>query len=244
MKNLIFILTIIFIATLTACGQTKTKSTGDKQPINFSTVDFIEIRNHSGQADSIKTVFKRLTSEQTKVFVDKWNNAKANGPCKYIVLFWADITFKDGTKRTFRINGKSIKEKNDYCFDIGDNKLIENIWKELNANHVQNIKNIFDDYVKYQESTDSQDDKNLMAKSLESLNKLIDPNELDILINVWMYYDPTDFPSRNLVYKILENSRPQSVKAVKTRISNKKDWETDDTAPYSELNDLLKQLDK
>ena len=83
-----------------------------------------------------------------------------------------------------------------------------------------------------------------MAKSLESLNKLIDPNELDILINVWMYYDPTDFPSRNLVYKILENSRPQSVKAVKTRISNKKDWETDDTAPYSELNDLLKQLDK
>ena len=242
MKHLTFILKIIFVTTLTSCGQTK--SIGDNQTIDFSAVEYIEIRNHSGQADTIQTIRKRLTIEQSKNFVERWNSAKSNGPCKYIVLFWVDIKFKDGTSRTFRINGKNIKEKNDYCFDIGDNKLIENLYKELNANHIQNIKNIFDDYVKYQESTDSQEDKNLMTKSLESLNKLTDPNELDILINVWMYYDPTDFPSRNLVYKILENSRPESVKAVKTRISNKKDWETDDTAPYSELNDLLKQLDK
>lgn len=112
------------------------------------------------------------------------------------------------------------------------------------VNHIQNIKNIFDDYVKYQESTDSQEHKNLMTKSLKSLNKLTDPNELDLLINVWMYYDPTDFPSRNAVFTILENSRPESIKAVKTRINNKKEWETDNTAPYSELNELLKQIDK
>ncbi|MDR6967304.1 TM2 domain-containing membrane protein YozV [Flavobacterium arsenatis] len=112
------------------------------------------------------------------------------------------------------------------------------------VNHIQNIKNIFDVYVKYQESADSQNDKDLMIKSLESVNKLTDPNELDILINVWMYYDPTDFPTRNVVFKILENSRPESIKAVKARMNNQKEWETDNTAPYSELNELLKQIDK
>lgn len=243
-KQISFILTIIFVLTLTSCVQTKTQSIDDKQTIDFSMVDFVEIRNHSGQTDTIQTVRKRLTNEQSKKVVDSWNNAKINGPCKFIVLFWVDIKLKDGTTRTFRINGKNIKEKNDYCFDIGDDELIENLWKELNEIHIQNIKNIFDDYVKYQESTDSEDDKDSMTKNLESLNKVTDPNELDILINVWMYYDPTDFPCRNLVFKILENSRPESITAIKTRIKNKKEWEMDDTAPYSELNDLLRQIDK
>jgi len=109
---------------------------------------------------------------------------------------------------------------------------------------IYNIKFVFDDYIKYQESSDSQADKNLMTKSLESLNKVTDQKELEILVNVWMYYDPTDFPSRNIVYRILESSRPESIMAVKTRINNKKKWETGDTAPYSELSYLLKQLDK
>jgi hypothetical protein len=106
------------------------------------------------------------------------------------------------------------------------------------------IKRVFDEYMQYQESTDSQKDKELMTKSLKSIVKLSDPNELDILVNVWMYYDPTDFPCRTLVYDILENSRPESIEAVKNRIRLKKNWETDDKAPYSELNGLLKRLDR
>lgn len=109
---------------------------------------------------------------------------------------------------------------------------------------ILSIKRVFDEYIKFQESTDSQEDKELMAKSLKSIVKLSDSGELDILVNVWMYYDPTDFPCRTLVYDILENSRPESIEAVKNRIRLKKNWETDDTAPYSELKDLLKQLDR
>ena len=124
MKHISFILTIIFAVTLTACGQTKTKSIGDKQTVDFSLVDFIEIRNQSRQTDTIQTVPKRLTNEQSKMFVDSWNNAKSNGPCKYIVLFWVDIKLKDGSTRTFRINGKNVKESNDWCYDLGDNAFI------------------------------------------------------------------------------------------------------------------------
>ena len=126
MRQLTIILTLFITTILTACGQTK--SFGAKKVIDLTTVDFIEIRNHSGQADTIQTVRKRLTNEQAKLFIDKWNNAKSNGPCKNIVLYWVDITMKDGTKRTFRINGKNIKESNDYCFDLGDNKYAETLW--------------------------------------------------------------------------------------------------------------------
>jgi hypothetical protein len=109
---------------------------------------------------------------------------------------------------------------------------------------ILSIKRVFDEYIKAQESTDSQEDKERMTKSLKSIVKLSDSSELDILINVWMYYDPTDFPCRTLVYDILENSRPESIQAVKSRISLKRKWETDNIAPYSELKDLLEQLDK
>jgi hypothetical protein len=104
------------------------------------------------------------------------------------------------------------------------------------------IKKIFDDYIENQESTDTQINKDLMTNSIISLDKVTDPHELEILINVWMYYDPTDFSSRDLVFKVLQKNRQGSIKAIKTRIINKKEWETEDIAPFSELNDLLKEL--
>lgn len=113
-----------------------------------------------------------------------------------------------------------------------------------NKKAIENIKFVFDDYVEYQESTDSQDNKDLMVKSIESLGKVTNLKDLEVLINVWMYYDPTDFPNRHLVFKILKESKPESIKAVKLRMINKKEWEINGTAPYSELNDLLKQLDR
>jgi hypothetical protein len=119
---------------------------------------------------------------------------------------------------------------------------------EMDADQPENpvglIKRVFDDYVEHAESTDSQEDKDIMSKSLSSLDKVTDPGELDILINVWMYYDPTDFPTRNLVFRVFENSRTESVEAIKARMENKKEWESDDTSPYSELPYLLKKLDK
>ncbi|GIK70535.1 MAG: hypothetical protein D8M18_10530 [Bacteroidetes bacterium] len=118
------IFTLIILTNLTVCGQTK--SITDKQNIDLTSVDFIEINNNSRQVDTTQITHKRLTYEQTKLFVDKWNMAKSIGPCKYIVLYWINIIFKDGTKRTFRINGNNVKENNDWCYDIGDLAFINN----------------------------------------------------------------------------------------------------------------------
>ena len=108
---------------------------------------------------------------------------------------------------------------------------------------IKNIKLVFDDYVKYQESTDSKADKDVMTNSLKSLNTITDLDELEILINVWMYYDPTDFPSIPEIDRILKNNRPQSIEAVKRRIANRKTWESKESAPYSDLKNLLTRLE-
>ena len=112
-----------------------------------------------------------------------------------------------------------------------------------NIDHIKNIKYVFENYIQYQESTDSPDNKDLMTKSLESLTIVTNKEDLELLINVWLYYDPTDFPSIPEIYRILKDNRPQSIEAVKKRIANKKEWENEDTAPYSDLKKLLERLE-
>ncbi|WP_291117920.1 hypothetical protein [Flavobacterium sp. UBA6135] len=243
MRQLTFTLTLIISTTFTACGQTKSKSNFEKIIIEIETVDFIEIKNTVGQSDTLKNHTKRLTYDQKKLFVEKFNSSKSNGLRKSISLYFIDVHFKDGTKRSFRINGKYIKENNDYSFDLGDSKLIETVWNELNVNHIKNIRYVFEDYIQYQESTDSQADKDLMTKSLKTLTTVIDKDDLDLLINVWMYYDPTDYPDIPEIFRILKDSRPHSIEAVKNRINIKKEWETDDSAPFSDLKNLLQRLE-
>ncbi len=244
MRFKIFILAFIVSTAFTACGQTKTKSSFEKIKIDLESVDNIELRNRTTQSDSIKSKTKRLTETQKKQFIEKYNNSKPNGLRKAIPLYFIDVYLNNGSQRSFSINRQYIKENNDYCFDLGGRQFIELLWNELNVDHIKNIQTVFEDYIEYQESTDSQEDKDLMSQSLKSLTTVTNKEDLDLLINVWMYYDPTDYPDIPEIYRILEFSKPQSIEAVKNRIANKKEWETDDSAPYSDLNNLLKRIEK
>lgn len=192
--------------------------------------------------DTIFLKAKWKGSDEKQDFKFFWTD-KEKGLGKFITTFSSGFTsdnlFVTGDKQTnFDKFDQPCRECwGDECDEIV--KDIEKIDKPIEA-----IKKVFDDYVKNQESTDSQDNKELMTNSLKSLDKVTEPDELEILINIWMYYDPTDFPCRDLVIKILQKNRPESIQAIKTRINNKKEWETDNSAPFSELNYLLKQLDE
>ncbi len=242
-RQLTYILTFLILTTLTSCGQTKTKSDFEKLKIDIETIDFIEINIKSEQLDTIQLDKKILPEKQKYEFVGKWNNSKPVGPIKSMTRFFISVHFKDGTTRKFRGNGQYLKEGNDFGFDLGDNKYLVTLWTELNIDHFKSIRYVFEDYIKYQESTDSQDDKDLMTKSLKSLTTVTDKSDLDLLINVWMYYDPTDYPDIPEIYSILKDSRPLSIEAIKNRIHNKKEWETNETAPYSNLKNLLQRLE-
>lgn len=111
-----------------------------------------------------------------------------------------------------------------------------------NAPDFEKIKSIFDNYKTQEESTDSEQNKNEMKRSIENLALVSNPPELEILIDVWMYYDPTDFPCRSLIFGVLKQHPSASLKAVQNRMANKKKWEDTNTAPFSDLNYLLGQL--
>jgi hypothetical protein len=136
-----------------------------------------------------------------------------------------------------------VKEGNDYGYELDDKAFLKELWEEIESEPIINIRYVFEDYISYHESTDSEEDKDLMSKSLKSLEVVTSQHELELLINVWMYYDPTDYPDIKEVYRILEKSKPQSIAALKDRIVNKRKWEASGSAPYADLKDLLKQLE-
>lgn len=149
------------------------------------------------------------------------------------------------TEHTMNPNNiEELKPKKQVLKILPNSTLVFAIQRTQTRPAIQSIEKVFEDYIEYQESTDSQDDKDLMSKSLKSLTIVTDKEDLDLLINVWMYYDPTDYPDIPEIYRILELSTPQSIEAVKNRIANKKEWETDDSAPYSDLKRLLMRLEK
>lgn len=107
------------------------------------------------------------------------------------------------------------------------------------ATALKNIRSIFEDYKHDEESIDSEENKDLMTRSLTSLRVVSDEEAMELLIDVWQYYDPTDFLCRPLVFEILLRDKRTSIAAVEKRIRNKKPWESENV----EFKDLMKQLE-
>ncbi len=163
---------------------------------------------------------------------------------KNIALYHVKVYQNDSTTRNFRVNGKLIKENGDNAFKINDAFFFERVWDELDKDHIEHIKSVFDEYVQSDESTDSPENKALMESSLKALCHVKNPHDLELLLNVWMYYDPTDFPTRQLVEEVLIFNKHESIIAIESRQKNKREKEHDGTAPFSELNLLLEQIEK
>ena len=113
---------------LTACGQTKKNLLIEKTSIDIERFDRIEISKHAISPDTTKYAPKVLTDEQAKSFIDKWNHTDNPKLCKYLPSYSLTIYLKSGAIRHFRINGKNIKENNDYCIDFGDEKFFANLY--------------------------------------------------------------------------------------------------------------------
>ncbi|VXC09757.1 conserved hypothetical protein [Flavobacterium sp. 9AF] len=74
------------------------------------------------------------------------------------------------------------------------------------------------------------------------MNDVENEEDLELLINMWMYYDPTDFNSRDLIFEVLKKNKERSIKAIQNRIENKEEWEQNESAPFSELFILLDRV--
>ena len=102
------------------------------------------------------------------------------------------------------------------------------------------IDRIFTAYIEFQESTDLEQNKDSLRQAIPQIGRgegEIDSTSLQLLLNVWMYYDPTDFPTRSLVEARLREEVASSIEAVDVRWRNRKEWEREDGAPFAELQD-------
>lgn len=209
---------------------------GQQENYDFS------ILNSYGLKDTVFIEAKWKDSNERQNFKFIWTD-KENELANWITTFPSgstsdNIFVTSGKKNNFTTINQPCKECwGEDCEEIETET-------QFTDDPIASIRKIFDDYTKFQESTDSQDNQLLMRTSLNSLTHLTKPKDLEIIINVWLYYDPTDFPSRDLVYKVLKKSRPESIAAVQNRIENKIEWERDGSAPYSELGYLKEILEQ
>src|SRR5437763_772405 len=114
---------LILLITFSACGRLK-MSLSDKKEIKIDSVDFIYLKKNQLDNDSI-----RINLDETKKFVNHWNDSKILGLSKYVPEFWIVAKMTNGSSRTFRTNKNKIKENNDWTFSIGDSMFISSLWE-------------------------------------------------------------------------------------------------------------------
>lgn len=97
--------------------------------IQPSSVTSMIIRKTELVADSSYIAEKTLSKNNENHFLLTWNAAEPKGMCKYAPQYEVLVTLKSGRTRKFRINGSSIKEQNDFCYNTGDSDFGNNLWK-------------------------------------------------------------------------------------------------------------------
>ncbi len=113
----------VFVAIFISAWQSSRFS---QTNINSGEIDSILIE-HRG--DTLFPSSRKLSNEKVKHFTHDWNKASSIGPCKYLPKYHLKVYHKDGTIRGFRANGKTIKEKDDYGFQMKDENYFEKLWE-------------------------------------------------------------------------------------------------------------------
>jgi len=109
---------------------------------------------------------------------------------------------------------------------------------------IQTVERIFNNYIKSSGDIDSLDNERAMARALSSLRQESSEKDLPLLINVWMYYDPTNFSVRELIEPIFNKDKPSSLAAINRRLKKKTKGENNKTAPYTDLISLREKMSK
>jgi hypothetical protein len=106
MAKIIIQLFFLIYPTTVLFSQTKTKIT-HKTSIDISKVDYAEIYKLTKPIEdsTFGKIIHVLSKDQIKNFAEAWNSSSYNGLCKFKPSYYINIYLKDGSKRTFKING-------------------------------------------------------------------------------------------------------------------------------------------
>jgi hypothetical protein len=144
---------------------------------------------------------------------------------------------------TFDTDGEEDYEIMNFVTINGSSEYQELVKQDVTTKqYISKIKKVFDAYIKHDESVDSEENKLKMTNSLKAINQLTNLEELVLLLDVWMYYDPTDYFGKSLIPHILINSSEIGIRAIDYRLSSLHAWENEASAPISDLLALRKQI--
>lgn len=187
------------------------------------------------------TVYKGTDQECTqKLVLTDSTKQIASWHFKYLDMEFTKICVNSKNQNAFEFIKQPCRE----CFE--DEICAE--WEKRDSltkteTPFQTIKRIFDDYVEYEEGTDDEKNKEDMKIAFSRISLVNDYKEFEILLNAWMYYDPTDFSIQKELINILNKNKPKSIEAIKKRLINKRENENEKNAPYIDLITLLKEIE-
>jgi hypothetical protein len=105
------------------------------------------------------------------------------------------------------------------------------------------LKNVFSDYVKYQESTDSEINKRKFINALQQVKNNQLTSAIPLLLDIYLYYYPTDFPTREYVLDVFYSMRGAALVEVERKlIIERKKIKSEEDWPYDELLYLKEKL--
>lgn len=250
MKNLYIIFGLFF---LISCANQITKN-ADTHKLILDNEEVTSIYFLCGK-DSLK-----FTEKEQQDFINKVNTAKSMGPMKGIVT--KSIVIFTNNKDTISIrlfeNHFKWSKGDDWAYSLAYNK---NYFEQKCPNKsgitdiglsnkplklispIKTIDRIFNEYIKYEETTESSTNLDSVRQALMLLEKeAVSVKDLGLIVNVWMHYDVTDFPTREYTEKVFWAHKEATIEVIKDRIKRKKEWESDESAPFSELNGLILRL--
>lgn len=86
----------------------------EKAPLQADEITGVQLRARDETAAPV-----RLSADEIAEFARQWNKARGIGLCKFYPMLWITVYQADGGTREFRMNGRSVKEGNDYCYRMG-----------------------------------------------------------------------------------------------------------------------------
>lgn len=110
---------------------------------------------------------------------------------------------------------------------------------------IQTINRIFKAYMAQAEATDILENKEAMTAALNSLKnekKIPGKTELNLLVRVWLDYNPPNFHTRKFIEPLLNRDKVTSIEIINELLLYKQSWESRNTSPGSDLEKLREKI--
>lgn len=187
-------------------------------------------------------------SEQEK-FLNILNNGKAIGPTKYGIQNIFEIISSHNDTLKISSGGSIFKDSREGSFSYRteeskletlQDEIIQRDRLEGNVLKLKVLEEIFESYKMNEESIDSYENKKRVRFNISQLNPvLLTDGQWTLLLNYFLYYDPTDFSVYEYLKPIFDGNKDKLRIVCQRRLKRKCQWDHGNDYADSTIKSLL-----